>query len=327
LKWEERREAIKRVVLSELPDLLCLQEVQSAPGDPLNDHAEWFKQWLRKRGYEVAYGRKMGAVKGQRGGPQSLLKAEWEAVAIDGVQIGNLTAWKTSAFTCEHSHTVPLALLVASACSDDITAEHLSARHGQVMVVSHLRHLSTGHQIVIGNIHLTAPRSPEDYDRKLVQTQQLAAGFEALANEGQAQEGERQPRMMLLGDFNATPDSELYELLSAGKISSARMTKLTQRGLKGLHGRVKKLPFASPSTAGLELQSAHTTRGGLEPKFTNYTEGFKGCLDYITYCPDGLECTAVGDFPAENVLKNEVALPNSLQPSDHLPVMCRIEFK
>lgn len=328
LQWEARREAIKRVVLSELPDVLCLQEVQSSTGDMLNDHVEWFMEWLSKRGYGVTYGRKIGVTQVSYGGPQSLLPPEWGPLDLKGTHIGNLTAWKKSEFDLECSKVVPLALQVASACADKISAEELAARYCQVLVVTALRHKSTGNLLLVGNIHLVAPRGDSDHVRKLAQTQQMTAGFQAFAREVQAHvdDGVR-PGVVLLGDFNATPDSELYELLSTNQVCDKRMRNLTEKGLKGFEGKVKKVPFDSPNTAGLQLQSIHTVLGGEEPQFTNYTEGFKGCLDYIAFDPKGLRCAGVGEFPREGILKRELALPNSELPSDHLPVMCRLEFE
>lgn len=329
LSWESRRDIIKRVVLSELPDLLGLQEVQSAPGDIDNDHMEWFAHWLTKRGYDVAYGRKLGASQAV-GGPQSLLAAEWQPFQLNGIQIGNLTAWKRDLFTKEDVHVVPLACEVASACADKATAELLAGRHSQVLLVTVLRHVHTGRRLVVGNVHLVAPRSTEDHESKLVQMQQMAAGVRALAREVKSlaeSSTEGRPHVVLLGDFNATPDSEVYELLSRGEVTEARMSRLVQRGLKGQHNKVKTVPFTAPSTDGLEMCSIHRTDGEEEPRWTNYTELFKGCLDYIMHEPRGLRCVAVGDLPTERTLKQEVALPNSQIPSDHLPLMCRFEFE
>ena len=86
------------------------------------------------------------------------------------------------------------------------------------------------------------------------------------------------------------------------------------------------MPFETPTSGGLKLESVHVVCHGIEPEFTNYTEGFKGCLDYITYVAHGLRCAATGELPPEINLKTNVALPNSEHPSDHLPVLCRMEF-
>ena len=134
------------------------------------------------------------------------------------------------------------------------------------------------------------------------------------------------PAVILAGDFNAEPMSEAYELLTQGRIDSARMATLSQNA----NGNSVRLPFAQPSNvvdgAALELRTAHQAQGVEEPRFTNYTEGFKGCLDYITFQPGSLRCVAVGELPSEAALKQDVALPNAEQPSDHLPVVCRLEF-
>ena len=95
----------------------------------------------------------------------------------------------------------------------------------------------------------------------------------------------------------------------------------------GLVCQVKGIPFEAPTASHLELASVHRVVTGEEPTFTNYTVGFKGCLDYVTFDPQGLACTAVGDVPPESELNRETALPNSEQPSDHIPILCRMEFE
>lgn len=330
LRWEERRERIKRAVLCELPDLLVLQEVQSCPEDPDNDHAAWFGSWLQGRGYDVTYGRKQAAVNIYAGGQHSLLAPEWCTRELPGTQIGNMTAWRKGAFECEESRVVPLAVQVAAACPDQASVDFYTARHCQVLLLSTLRHVPTGKRLVVGNTHLVAPRSQLDHERKLVQMQQLAAGLECFHKEVeyQATLGPR-PRAVLAGDFNAVPGSVLYDLLITGSVAANSMNKVEKEGLKQEQAEISRprLAYTGPGEGRVQLQSAFTTMGGAEPLFTNYTEGFKGCLDYITYVPDGLRCSAVGELPPESALKEDVALPNAKQPSDHLPVLCRLEFE
>ena len=321
---------IKQAVLAELPDVLCLQEVQSKPGgeDRRHDHASWFLEWLSARGYESRYGRKLGAVQTFCGGPQSLLPPEWEAVELQGIHIGNLTAWKRECFELVHSVVVPLAVSMAAACSDKSTAECLSERNSQVLILTTLEHKATRHRILLGNTHLTAPRGERDYERKLIQTQQMAAALAAFAKALRQSQGEARTRAVFAGDFNATPDSELYELVATGGVEKKRMQMLLSRGLKGTHGLVQRLPFESPTASGLELESTQRVVMGEEPPYTNYTESFKGCLDYVTSDPkSGIRCTAVGELPPESKLSQETALPNSEHPSDHLPVLCRMELE
>lgn len=63
--------------------------------------------------------------------------------------------------------------------------------------------------------------------------------------------------------------------------------------------------------------------------YTNYTNDFKGWLDHIFWydTPElPLELDAVVKLPTNEVLSEEVALPNSKFGSDHIPVMVRFRI-
>jgi len=59
-----------------------------------------------------------------------------------------------------------------------------------------------------------------------------------------------------------------------------------------------------------------------EPHFTNYTEDFKDCLDYIFYSPDCLRLVQRMRLPSDGALQDLKSIPNGAHPSDHLPLMC-----
>ena len=65
---------------------------------------------------------------------------------------------------------------------------------------------------------------------------QFTTGFQALAKEVQAYavDGVR-PGVVLLGDFNATPDSELYELLSTKQVCDERYCAESLRSLSSTY--------------------------------------------------------------------------------------------
>lgn len=63
--------------------------------------------------------------------------------------------------------------------------------------------------------------------------------------------------------------------------------------------------------------------------YTNYTNDFKGWLDHIFWfdTPEfPLEVDAVVKLPTDEVLSEEVALPNSRFGSDHIPLMVRFRI-
>ena len=63
------------------------------------------------------------------------------------------------------------------------------------------------------------------------------------------------------------------------------------------------------------------------PKFTNYTENFKGTLDHIFYNKDRLEVTHLLETPEELQLVREKGLPSTLYPSDHVRIEAILRLK
>jgi mRNA deadenylase 3'-5' endonuclease subunit Ccr4 len=130
-------------------------------------------------------------------------------------------------------------------------------------------------------------------------------------------------------DLNSVPDaSAVYELLmGSGAVEtshgqhpvSLRSNKLNKR-LKGVDSvSVPALVIGKP------YRSAFREINGSEPRYTNYTSSFKGCLDYVML--DGsLKVHSVEPILSDEELCSETALPNSMMPSDHLPLIVDLEY-
>ena len=87
-----------------------------------------------------------------------------------------------------------------------------------------------------------------------------------------------------------------------------------------------RLPF-DELQHGRNFDSAYRAVQGSDPLVTNFAgppRPFSGCLDYIFF--DGLRCQAVLDLPSIDAVRSEVALPNSVHPSDHLPLVAMFSF-
>lgn len=54
---------------------------------------------------------------------------------------------------------------------------------------------------------------------------------------------------------------------------------------------------------------------------------FKDLLDYVFIESDIMTVDAVSPFPAESILSENVALPSSVFPSDHLAVAVDVRLK
>lgn len=136
--------------------------------------------------------------------------------------------------------------------------------------------------------------------------------------------------VVLGADLNSVPDSSaVYELLmGAGKVEtthpqhpvSLRSPKNVNSRLSGIGSReVPRLELLKP------FKSALKEINQKEPRFTNYTSTFKGCLDYVMLSGKlkAHSCEALLD---ENALSEETALPNSKIPSDHLPLVVDVAY-
>ena len=106
--------------------------------------------------------------------------------------------------------------------------------------------------------------------------------------------------IVIAGDFNATPDEEVYQYFDSGD-------------------------------HGLELQSAYRCRhyGNAEPPLTSWKYRAKGeakyTIDYIWYTPAALHVKGVWGLPGEEEI-GEGALPCMAYPSDHLALCTDFSF-
>lgn len=126
--------------------------------------------------------------------------------------------------------------------------------------------------------------------------------------------------LVVCGDFNTSPNSAVYELMSKKKVAHT-------------HPDVGTLGFSIDFAHNLELQSAYSSLG--EPA-TNFAQDYTGCLDYIWYdrhfeVLSVLENPLVSDNPE---LKASLCnpdyrslLPNPHYPSDHISIMSELVFK
>ena len=76
----------------------------------------------------------------------------------------------------------------------------------------------------------------------------------------------------------------------------------------------------------LPLNSAYANYSeGAHPVWTHYVDKFQGTLDYIFYSPT-LQVKNLLPLPSLEEVTAETALPNSVFPSDHLPIMAEFSF-
>merc|ERR1711971_363723 len=123
--------------------------------------------------------------------------------------------------------------------------------------------------------------------------------------------------LLICGDFNSTPDSAVYEYLRRGAVRPD-------------HQDLRNDPTTIVSKLHLRhsfpMSTAYETCTGCEALYTNYTEDFKGTLDYIWFTPDALAVLAISQVDDEPQLQQETALPSSTRPSDHVSLVATFMF-
>merc|ERR1712050_798164 len=123
--------------------------------------------------------------------------------------------------------------------------------------------------------------------------------------------------LLICGDFNSTPESAVYEYLRRGTV------RTDHEDLRSDPCGLLKQPTLRHA---LCMATAYETCNGREAQYTNYTEDFKGALDYIWFSPEALAVLAISQVDDESQLTQETALPSSTRPSDHVSLVATFMF-
>ena len=163
-------------------------------------------------------------------------------------------------------------------------------------------------QVCIANTHLYSNKDCPDV--KLWQTLHLLQELETFV----MARGASLP-LMICGDFNSTPDSAVYDLLSRQAVHPGHPDVNIANDENGPN----VLPDVMSITHQHMLGSVYSSVLGEEPKFTNYTMNFQGVLDYMWYSTQSLRPLSAAPIPEESVLlRHGDALPSTQYSSDHI---------
>ena len=115
---------------------------------------------------------------------------------------------------------------------------------------------------------------------------------------------------------------QVYQLWCKGGVSSHHPDIIE----KDAHGLIKHLSQTNSLRHELSLLSGYESVYKKEPEFTNFTENFRGTLDYIWFSPESLNILAVSKVDDEGQLTDEGALPSSTRPSDHISLVTTVLY-
>jgi len=306
LSWTWRKHLILKELKSMAADIITLQEVQKDAYD------DWFRPQLAEAGFEGIFQQKKRDPIFHRG------KYTAEGCA---------TFYKSTRFKRLDKQVIDYDKLSANEVRCVITdpqnvdkgLQRLSKGNIALAVTLEDLHIKTthssqatgpngGHVLCVVNTHILC--DPGSADVKLWQAHLLLQTLK--------QSNCRSMPMLICGDFNSTPESAVYEYLRQGT-------------LRGDHEELRTDPCGLLENLkmghSLRMSTAYDTCNGKEAEYTNYTEDFKGTLDYIFFSSDMLTVLAVSQVDDESQLMQETALPSSTRPSDHVSLVATFMYR
>lgn len=320
LNWEHRKEIILGEMLTQDPDIICLQEL-----DKFN-YDEFFRPKLAESGYKGYFAQKSR----HETAPSD------QARHIDGCG----TFYKEKKYILLDSVHLNFGRKAVERSGRHASADMINRvwQRDDIGTVVLLENRVTGSRMIVSNAHFywdpaykdvkliqvavlleELTRLAEEYakmpackNKKVFQFSDAEENAEPMPEPGPSQEytiGTQIP-VIICGDFNSGKDSAVYDLLSHGKLNS-KHEDLGDRN----YGTFSETGIFHPFT----LKSAYSSVGELS--FTNYTPGFTDVLDYIWYSSNSLRVSGLlGDVDKE-YLQRVPGFPNFHFPSDHLALM------
>lgn len=312
LEWAYRKDLIKQQLLESKADIICLQEVD------LDGFQEYFMPELAVAEYKGVYQ------------PKSRAKTmtESERKKVDGCA----TFFKSSKFAMLDKHILDFSSSAIQREDFKRTADIFNRvmPKDNIAVITFLENKQTGTRLIVANVHITW--DPQFKDVKLVQVAMLMeeinnqatkwSNFPATKDSESntppppAYSENTQIPLIICGDFNSIAESGVYELLSRGTVGSDH-DDLSGR----VYGNLTRDGISHP----FSLKSSYANVGEL--RFTNYTPGFTGVIDYIWYTTNSLNVTGLLGDVDDKYLATVPGFPNVHFPSDHILLQTEFQVK
>jgi len=114
--------------------------------------------------------------------------------------------------------------------------------------------------------------------------------------------------LIMVGDFNSLSDSSVYKYLRDGRLNT-----------KDVPDPIQNINFLHP----FKLKSAYEK---INEPYSNITDHFCGCLDYIWFDSTSLELVGLLNALQPSDYAEFKALPSPHQPSDHTSLFVKLNF-
>lgn len=87
------------------------------------------------------------------------------------------------------------------------------------------------------------------------------------------------------------------------------------------------IPDAEEAAKNVTLSQSFNMKSACgTPQYTNFTAGFKECLDYIWFQTDVFKSNSFVELPSNEELEAHIAIPSVVFPSDHVALIAELEW-
>lgn len=118
--------------------------------------------------------------------------------------------------------------------------------------------------------------------------------------------------LLFCGDFNSVPECGIFKLMTERFVPKT-FIDWSSKQEEAVSGVDLKQPFSMNSACGTNIK-------------TNFTPGFKECIDYIFYQTDKFSVTKIIEMPSEEDLEAHIAIPSVSFPSDHVAILAEFQI-
>ncbi|CAH2350550.1 RNA exonuclease Ngl1p [[Candida] railenensis] len=292
-------------------DIMCFQELECRVF-----YEHWAENIIPGKNYESLYLRK----------PEPTYWGDQPLDCMDGVAI----AVNTDRFEILDSQELNYGEFIKEHPDEFDFTEDLQNRvipRNTVALLVKLLDKETNERIYVTNTHLYW--SPKFNDVKVLQTKILLLVLQEFIEPQDL----KAPRIIMCGDFNSTPTSNVYKLLETGKLD----TTLSEEFLPYNYGSSK---FCNQSMVDGIIYNPFNLETAYRPilddtleddylQFTSYTKSLTAILDHIWYSTKNFEVERIlGEVDKKYLDSLEIkGFPNSQFPSDHIPLVTEIGYK
>ncbi|KJH53140.1 endonuclease/exonuclease/phosphatase family protein [Dictyocaulus viviparus] len=238
---------------------------------------------------------------------------------------GSVIAFNSQRFELLFCESYGLASLLENSCCSDLSkvisssavSLEIFTSRPTTLQVAVLRDRKFDNIIICGNTHLH--HNPKHEHLKVFQAVVAVRQLDRIRQHFSDSNSMKKIGLLFAGDFNSTPDGPVYEILSTGLLPKSSPCWSLDGNLSP-----DDLVLLPSRRSLINLTGTGCTNHTRYRNVNGEDQGFSGCLDYIW--TDLATLHRIAPRPSHELLTRYEAIPSRIAPSDHIPLLCEIEF-